>query len=92
MPDSTPAAIRACFISPNVCDSNGEPANLVDVGSDVARAAHRIASAITAPGAPGRDASGGHVQSLTEAVMGMTAGLQAIAEAIHHLARAIEED
>lgn len=32
------SAIRDCFISPNVCDSNLEPANIVDVMQNVARA------------------------------------------------------
>ena len=90
MKDSTPQAIRDTFRSPNVPDQNLEPANLVDVGAYIAQAANRIATAITAPGAPGRDARDGHVASLTEAVTGVTAGLQAIADAIHHLATAIE--
>lgn len=37
----------------------------------------------------GRDAAGGHVASLTEAVMGVTAGLVRIAEAIESLASAV---
>lgn len=32
------SAIRDCFISPNVCDSNFEPANIVDVMQNVAKA------------------------------------------------------
>ena len=39
--------IRTCFISPNVSDSNWEPANLVDV---VDRAGDRVASAIKGHG------------------------------------------
>ena len=35
-----------CFISPNVSDANFEPANLVDVVDDVARALFQIAKAI----------------------------------------------
>lgn len=52
----------------------------------------KLADAITplAFGA-GTDATGGHVSSLTEAVMGMTAGLVQIAEAIDNLADAIRE-
>lgn len=34
------------FVSPNVCDSNGEAANVVDTLDDIARALHRIASAL----------------------------------------------
>lgn len=32
-----------CFVSPNVPDRNGEPANLVDVGANLASAIWRIA-------------------------------------------------
>lgn len=88
--DSTSKAIRDTFTSPNVADANLEPANLVDVVHYVARAADRIATAITPRAAPGKDANGGHVESLTEAVMGMTVGLNAIADAINHLAEAVE--
>ena len=35
-----------CFVSPNVSDSNGEPANLVDVSNSIAQGLHRIAKAI----------------------------------------------
>jgi hypothetical protein len=53
-------------------------------------AGRRIAEAIS-PMIPGSsDASGGHVESLTEAVMGVTAGLCSIAAAIEHLAEAVE--
>ena len=55
-------------------------------------AATRIADAITpVASSPGTDATGGSVSSLTEAVMGMTAGLVAIAEAIDNLAEAVRE-
>lgn len=51
-----------------------------------------LASSITPPEALGtRDASGGHVESLTEAVMGVTAGLVRIAESIEDLAEAVRE-
>jgi pyruvate/oxaloacetate carboxyltransferase len=54
--------------------------------------AKRIANAITPlNAAPGHDATGGTVDSLTEAVMGVTAGLQAIASAIESLAEAVRE-
>ena len=87
---STPQAIRDIGISPNVCDSNLEPANLVDVGYFIAKAGHHIANAITPQAAPGRDAAGGNVQSLTESVMGITGGLHAVADAINRLASAVE--
>lgn len=88
MTDGIPNAIRDCFISADVSD---EPVvNLVDVTSGIAPAIARIAEAITPNVAGDHDASGGYVSSLTEAVMGATAGLQSIAAAIHHLAEAIE--
>jgi len=40
---------------------------------------------------PGQDATGGRIESLTEAVMGVTAGLVRIAEAIGDLAEAVRE-
>ena len=40
---------------------------------------------------PGKDSTGGYVSSLTEAVMGMTAGLTEIANAIADLAEAVRE-
>lgn len=52
----------------------------------------RVAHAITPGDAmPGQDAMGVSVSSLTEAVMGLTAGLLAIAHAIDALAEAIRE-
>ena len=51
-----------------------------------------IANAITPRGvAGGKDATGGHVESLTEAVIGMTAGLCRIADALESIADAIRE-
>lgn len=41
-------AIRDVFISPNVCDDNLEPANLVDVGDRIATAILELADAIRA--------------------------------------------
>lgn len=45
-------------------------------------ALRNIGLSITPNGFPGHDAAGGTVASLTEAVMGITAGLYAVAEAI----------
>ena len=57
-----------------------------DLG-EVADALRSVANAITDQGTfGGTDASGGHVRCLTEAVMGVTAGLVQIAEAIENLA------
>ena len=84
-------AILTMLQSLNVSDSNGEVANVVDVIHDLAVAARRISTAITAPASPGTDATGGSVDSLTEAVMGITAGLVRIADAISGLADAVRE-
>ena len=51
----------------------------------------RVAQAITANAAPGHDATGAHVECLTEAVMGMTQALSDIAEAINRIASALED-
>lgn len=51
----------------------------------------QIALAITPTGLPGRDATGGSITSLTEAVMGITAGLVRVAESIESLAAAVSE-
>ena len=51
-----------------------------------------LAKAVTPLGAlAGTDAVGGQVESLTEAVMGVTAGLVRIADAISDLAEAVRE-
>lgn len=88
----TAQAIRDTFTSANVPDDNLEPANLVDVGCFIARAADRVAAAITPRAAAGKDANGGHVESLTEAVMGITGGLHLVAEAIRELADAVRSN
>jgi hypothetical protein len=51
---------------------------------------NEIARAIKAQAIQGQDAAGGTVDSLTEAVMGITAGLFAIAEAQGRVADALE--
>lgn len=53
-------------------------------------AIHHVANSITAPGAPGKDAAGGTVCSLTESVMGITAALVQIAEALYEVAAALD--
>jgi hypothetical protein len=54
--------IDRIFTSPNVSDSNGEPANMVDVGSDIAGGLYAIADAINrlADSQPAREGSVGH--------------------------------
>lgn len=56
----------------------------------VAEALTSIARAITPWTLGNEDAAGVHVESLTEAVMGVTAGLMSVANAISELAEAIE--
>lgn len=58
---------------------------------EVIYAFKRIGDAITANVVGSNDESGGHVTSLTEAVMGMTAGLCRIADSISELAEAVRE-
>ena len=85
-------ALENSLISTNVCDSNLEAANIVDVVHSLAMAARKIASAILpADAAAGTCATGGTVDSLTEAVMGVTAGLVRIADSISELADAVRE-
>ena len=60
----------------------------------VTEAIREVAHAITADAMPGHDAMGGHIASLTEAVMGATAALHAglgdVATWLHAIAAAIE--
>lgn len=77
--------------SANEVDTNLEAANVVDSIASLARSARAVAHAILAPAAMGHDAAGGAVDSLTEAVMGVTAGLVQIADAISDLAAAVRE-
>lgn len=89
MKDNLSDILRACFVSPNVADANMEAANLVDVIDKATYRLAAIAQAITAPVTPGHDATGGNVGCLTEAIMGVTAGLCRIADAITELANAV---
>lgn len=67
-------------------------ANFPEFIEAVQQAGQRIAGAILPPGiAGGNDAAGGRVESLTEAVMGVTAGLVQIADALNNVAEAIRE-
>lgn len=84
-------AILQTLASPNVSDSNGEVANVVDVLSSLAYSTKRIAEAIVAPAMPGTDATGGHVECLVEAAMGITEGLVRIADSLSDVAAAIRE-
>ncbi len=88
---TTAEAIRRVMESPNVPDSNLEPANIVDVVHALGRAVYRLSEAVTPNIVGGHDEMGGHVESLTEAVMGITGGLARIAESISDLASAVHE-
>lgn len=83
-------AILRTLESPNVTDSNFEPANVVDVLARLSRATFSVADAIT-------DQDGVRANehwsctSLTSAVVGMTKGLFAISESINSLAEAVRE-
>lgn len=78
------AAIENAFSSPNVLDSNHEWANIVDVVDRLASSTKRVADSITPNVLSSNDSSGCHVESLTEAVMGVTRGLCEIADAIRY--------
>lgn len=58
---------------------------------EVLRSVERVAASIMPNLAGSADASGMHVESLTEAVMGMTHGLYAIASAIEFLGNVVRE-
>ena len=63
-----------------------------EVGQAVADGFSKLAEAITPLSVlAGTDAAGGRVESLTEAVMGVTAGLVQIADAIRAMAEAVRE-
>jgi len=85
-------SLERCFISPNVADSNMEPANVVDVIDRAARNLSRIAHSITpTDAAPMRTQDGGRVGSLTEAVIYAADNLAKIADSISELASALRE-
>lgn len=84
-------ALTDCLISPNVSDSNGEQANIVDVIDKAARNLYKVAAAITDPGAASMPTpDGGQVGNLTEATIFVAHGLFGIATAIDGVASAIE--
>ncbi len=81
--------LEACFRT-EFEQSRGETnANLTDVIGELARNVKGVYEAITVTAAAGTDAAGGHVSCLTEAVMGITAGLFSIAAALESVADAL---
>lgn len=77
--------LRACFISPNVSDSNWEPANMVDaidaLGSSVERAARSLGNADACTPMGGLEALGKQIGETGELV----------ADALNNVAAAIAE-
>lgn len=74
--------------------SGPDTTNICDAVDELARCTSLVANAITPIGSnacPGHDETGGAVGSLTEAFMGVTAGLCKIANAITDLAEAVRE-
>lgn len=69
--------------------SKKDEEGLADAVARLEPALRRVAAAITPNICGGDDATGSHVESLTEAVMGVTGGLVRIAEAIDGLAAAV---
>ena len=91
-PNDIVVGLERCFISPNVVDSNLEPANVVDVLNRAAWNLSRIAHAITPLDVAAMDTpDGGRVGSLTEAVVYAANSLTKIADAISDLASAVRE-
>jgi len=80
-------AIRYCMRS-----TNDDELSLTDAVEHLSDSQSKIALAITAGCSEGTDATGGKVLSLTEAVMGVTAGLCKIADAIGDLAEAMRKN
>jgi hypothetical protein len=81
--------LRDVLVSrPPGCD---RPITLVETTDDIANMLNKLAKAVMADASPGRDATDGTVGCLTEAVMGVTAGLVEIAGAINNLAEAVRE-
>ena len=80
-------ALENCFISPNVSDSNYEPANLVDVVKSLSVNTRRIADSITTLDAiPAEVGGGGRVGCLTESVLYLGKETGRVADAIFYLA------
>jgi hypothetical protein len=63
----------------------------VEGAEKLANAILSLRDAVKPCAAPGTDAAGGTVDSLTEAIMGITAGLEHIALSICDLADAVRE-
>lgn len=81
--DALAETLREVLVSPNVMDSNGEPANLVDAMSNLARSLwHGLGYRDNPRDRP--NAIEGHGEAIKAAA-------ETIAEAIHDLASAVRE-
>lgn len=80
-------AIYETLRSVNVNDSNFEPANVVDVLNNLAKASHRIANMIS----PSENIHGEVSYTLTEAVDVAAENLGRIADAISDVAKAMHD-
>lgn len=87
----TAEAVRDVFTSQAVQTKYGTPSNIADIVGDAVLMLNKLAVAVSNDAAPGTDATGGHINCLTESVMGITAGLVRVADAIHDLAAAVRE-
>jgi hypothetical protein len=67
-----------------------ESDDIVEAVNMLARRIGRVADAITPNICGSVDATGSHIESLTEAVMGITTGLFHIGDAIENLAAAVD--
>lgn len=91
--DELDELIRAIRLSFIVEKDDRPDTNVVDALESIARGLESVANAITPSSAlPGEDKTGGNVNSLTESVMGVTAGAVKICNAIDRLGNAIEDE
>lgn len=81
--------LEMCFRTKFEESRGEENANITDVLGQLARNVKGVYEAITVTAVAGTDAAGGHVSCLTEAVMGVTAGLFQIAAALESVADAL---
>jgi hypothetical protein len=84
-PSLTDDGLRAAFISPNVADSNLEPANVVDV---IDKLAVYVKAALTSPRPPYGD---GQASNVVDVLGGVADGLREIAYALHEIAEAVRQ-
>lgn len=69
----------------------GDPVSVQQMIGDLSRSVYRVAESITPNVAGNRDKTDNYVSSLTEAIIGMTAGLCKIADSINNLADVVAD-